>query len=680
MPEVVLQHVVLPWGVELPAPMAEVLPLYVAGQGVTRPIHGVDPGTWTLTLPGDGPPEEVDPDTRATIRPAADTRDLFRVTGRRQLHVLPFGRASFDTYFNRVHAGYYARWTGIEALTLRVHGQGRARVTVRHSTREGRQVIDAVDLVDLGPDAPHRVSVPAATFAGGGCLWFEVEALDEGVDLTGADWVAEAAASPEPVVDVAICTFNRPADVRKALRTLRADEEFLAHLGTVWVVDHGTQHLHDLPGAEAESVVWGDQLQVIEQPNLGGSGGFSRGMHESARRGRADYVFLMDDDALAEPESLRRAVVFAELAERPLAVGGQMLLRGKPIELHSSGERVDGRTFRWGPAPLGRESIRLDQEPLDAVVDVGYNGWWLCLIPTGVIRELGLAQPFFIKWDDAEYGMRMAQAGYLTVTLPGVATWHESWELKDDTTDWTLYFHIRNRLVAAAMLSAELPREVAERRFQAIVRDILRRDVIRNVTRRAFSSIDAANQAMEDFLAGPGILERPLDELVAEVRANRGRWPGDEAVEALTAQARPPGDPARRRKLSLAFPRALAREYGLDLPLVPLPLPPGLIRRRPVSDEWDIWREPVDRGPVPLPKAGDAWWGLTDHPDAAVVSVDGSRAYRRTRNPEAARQLTRRAAQLARRVLKEGPDLVGPYGRARRQMALPAAWERQWNR
>jgi hypothetical protein len=113
---------------------------------------------------------------------------------------------------------------------------------------------------------------------------------------------------------------------------------------------------------------------------------------------------------------------------------------------------------------------------------------------------------------------------------------------------------------------------------------------------------------------------------------------------------------------------------------VPLPLPPGLIRRRPVSDEWDIWREPVDRGPVPLPKAGDAWWGLTDHPDAAVVSVDGSRAYRRTRNPEAARQLTRRAAQLARRVLKEGPDLVGPYGRARRQMALPAAWERQWNR
>ena len=43
----------------------------------------------------------------------------------------------------------------------------------------------------------------------------------------------------------------------------------------------------------------------------------------------------------------------------------------------------------------------------------------MCLIPTQVIREIGLSLPMFIKWDDAEFGLRAGEAGYPTVTLPG---------------------------------------------------------------------------------------------------------------------------------------------------------------------------------------------------------------------------------------------------------------------
>ena len=636
--------------------MAEVLPLYATPQGVKRQVHAYEAG-----------------------RRASD-QDRYTVVGRRSLLLEPHSRVSFDTYYNRVHAGYYARWSRAEWLTLRLLGTGSARVTVRHSTREGRQIVDQIEVVELSNTTAHTCEVALETFVAGGALWFEVESLADDVVLQSADWVAEIPDVPEPVVDVAICTFNRPADVLKVLRTLKADADFVAHLGTIWVADNGSQSFLELEGADELVNAWGNHLEVLHQPNLGGSGGFSRGMYESINRGAADYVFLMDDDALAEPESLRRAVVFAEIAKEPIAVGGHMLLRGKPLELHSSGERVNGRTFRWGAAPLGQENIRLDQAPLDRVVDVGYNGWWLCLIPTAAIRELGLAQPFFIKWDDAEYGMRLAQAGYLTVTLPGVATWHESWELKDDTTDWTLYFHIRNRLVAAAMLSRDLPEDVAKTRFNAIVRDVLASDVLRNVARRAFSSVDAANQAMEDFLSGPEFLARPLDEVVAEVRANRKRFPGDEQVEAFTSTARLPRDPQPRPKKSWRFVRALAREFGLDIPLIPLPIPPSLVKPKAVSDDWDIWRGPVDRGPTPLPKAADYWWGLTDYPDAAVISIDGSKAVRRHRDPDVARKLTQRALKLARRVRHEGPGLVAAYGDARQTLSTPQAWEKQWNR
>jgi len=73
------------------------------------------------------------------------------------------------------------------------------------------------------------------------------------------------------------------------------------------------------------------------------------------------------------------------------------------------------------------------------------------MIPRQVAEELGQPLPLFIKWDDAEYGLRAGEHGYPTVTLPGAAIWHMAWSDKDDAIDWQAYFHLRNRLVVAAL-------------------------------------------------------------------------------------------------------------------------------------------------------------------------------------------------------------------------------------
>jgi galactofuranosylgalactofuranosylrhamnosyl-N-acetylglucosaminyl-diphospho-decaprenol beta-1,5/1,6-galactofuranosyltransferase len=86
-------------------------------------------------------------------------------------------------------------------------------------------------------------------------------------------------------------------------------------------------------------------------------------------------------------------------------------------------------------------------------IDVDFNGWWMCLVPTSIVREIGLSLPVFIKWDDAEYGIRARRHGYQTVTLPGAAVWHMPWTEKDDTIDWQAYFHQRNRWLAALVYS-----------------------------------------------------------------------------------------------------------------------------------------------------------------------------------------------------------------------------------
>ena len=78
-------------------------------------------------------------------------------------------------------------------------------------------------------------------------------------------------------------------------------------------------------------------------------------------------------------------------------------------KLHAWAEVVDDQPFMW--RTLFRNGCRttsrvanLRQTPmLHMRLDADYNGWWMCLIPIEVIREIGLALPAFIKWDDAEY-------------------------------------------------------------------------------------------------------------------------------------------------------------------------------------------------------------------------------------------------------------------------------------
>ena len=117
------------------------------------------------------------------------------------------------------------------------------------------------------------------------------------------------------------------------------------------------------------------------------------------------------------------------------------------------------------------------------------------MIPRQVAEELGQPLPLFIKWDDADYGLRAAEHGYPTVTLPGAAIWHMAWSDKDDAIDWQAYFHLRNRLVVAAM---HWDGDVT-----GLVRSHLKA-TLKHLACLEYSTVAIQNRAIDDFLAGPG--------------------------------------------------------------------------------------------------------------------------------------------------------------------------------
>ena len=140
-------------------------------------------------------------------------------------------------------------------------------------------------------------------------------------------------------------------------------------------------------------------------------------MDETVRAGESDYLLILDDDITLEPESILRAATFADLARKPTIVGGHMFSLYDRSVLHAFAESIAPRKWWWESPPntkarhdFGRRNLR-NTPWLHRRADADYNGWWMCLIPTKIINEIGLAIPVFIKWDDAEYAVRAREHG-----------------------------------------------------------------------------------------------------------------------------------------------------------------------------------------------------------------------------------------------------------------------------
>ncbi len=563
----------------------------------------------------------------------------------RRSYQLPVGeRVSFATYFNAFPAAHWRHSTGVDEVCLQVELRGPATVEVYRSDHTGA----AQRVARAGGEALLEVPLSLDGFAQGGWLWFEVTADAPDVRLVGAHWTGPEA--PSVTASVGITTYNRVDSCLHLLRQLGEDPELLAMLDAVYVVDQGDDRISSTAGTADVTAALGGRLQVIEQPNLGGSGGFARCQLETLQAARSDHLVILDDDVVLETESIRRAVTFAAHCSRPTLVGAHMFSLAEPTRLHALAECVDMRRFRWGPKHFERRehdlaAAGLRETPwLHVREDVNYNGWWMCLIPRAVLEKSGLSLPFFIRWDDAEYGVRTGADGQETVSLPGVGVWHVPWTHKTDALDWQAYFHQRNRVVTALLHS---PYDRG-----GLVLPELFLQQLKYLAAMQYSTAELRLQAMADVLDGPRGLHAALR--TAPERARRMRDGFADADVRPRVEDFPAAPPVRtergRRPVWLNAARGLLRLAA-----------PTSGAARPPQVRMD---------------AEQAQWTQLLRYDSAVVSAaDGSGAVWYRRDRATATDIARRSMALHRRLLREWPRLSAEYRGALAEIASPAAWQ-----
>jgi galactofuranosylgalactofuranosylrhamnosyl-N-acetylglucosaminyl-diphospho-decaprenol beta-1,5/1,6-galactofuranosyltransferase len=584
------------------------------------------------------------------------------VISRHSVRVRSGEQLSLGTYFNAFPASYWRRWTHLRDVRLVIETAGHGSVTVYKSNARG--TIQRVNGARVDGEARTEFDLSIRPFGDGGWYWFDLVASAGDLVLREARWEGTPPLRTGETATIQITTMDKPDFCLANVRTLADHPDALELAKEVLIVDQGSRKVADQPGFAEVSALLGAKLRVINQANLGGSGGFARGMYEGVEND-SDYVLLLDDDVVMEPESIMRMMAFSGRCKNPTIVGGHMFDLYSRSTLYSMGETIDAR--RFSPSqPHQDMQMRHDfsvsnlrQTPwLHRRFDVDYNGWWMCMIPTSVIRDIGLPLPLFIKWDDSEYGLRARAAGFRTVSLPGAALWHISWIDKDDLVGWQAYFHNRNRLITAILHSPL-------RKGGDVLRESFQEDVKHLVSLQYFTANNRLD-ARDDLLTGPAHLHPSLRTKLAAINARRGSYSDAQMLEDVDE-----------------FP-APALGAGLSTTVDSrMPAKKDMVRWGLATVARQLLKQPspesLERPQAYLAHLDNRWFRIAHFDSVVVSNAEGTAASWYKRDPKKLKAMLKQSARQHARLYRNWDALVEAYRSALPGLVSMDAWRRTFD-
>jgi len=247
-----------------------------------------------------GPAPIVSKDLYAELEWGSAVRERAGIT------VEPMSKVSGNTYFGRFPASYWQRWTTATEVTVEAVVTGTGQLSVGASDVEGEPRVVNAEVVTDAKQQKVALGAQLDKFYDGGALWLDLETEGgQTLRVEQVRWTVEAPAKIRPTA-VTICTMNRADDCLKNLQALAADVSSLDTLDAIYVADQGTDLVESREGFEQVAKDLGDKLHYIKQPNLGGAGGFTRGLYEVAGHTDTEHanVLFMDDDVLLEPQEV----------------------------------------------------------------------------------------------------------------------------------------------------------------------------------------------------------------------------------------------------------------------------------------------------------------------------------------------------------------------------------------
>ncbi len=417
----------------------------------------------------------------------------------------------FNTYFNGVSYGKWKQYSSIEQVYLEIEVQGECEITlcgyslandIPARKMLGRKYVNVKEKTIIYMEYPENQEQ---------MLSFEIKTLSD-VTIYGGHYGGEFDDENERTVELSLATTTcwKEEYIKKNVERLKKgildlDEEIGSHF-RIHIVDNGrTLSREDFPEDE--------RIYYHSNKNVGGSGGFARGMIESrSQTSKATHVLLMDDDVMILPDSIFRTYMLLKYIKpeyKNSFIGGAMLILEEKNIQHEDIGTLDNlgvvRSLkpRWNHFLL-RDNLLNEQHYKRGYM---YQAWWYCCIPMKVIDENGLPLPLFIREDDAEYSLRCKAD---IITMNGICVWHMGFYGKFSGS-MNIYQETRNFLIAQATTDVFSECDFIKGRVKKYYRD--------NMLKHDYDGAELALRAFEDYMKGPKFIMQDRGESIIKENA-----------------------------------------------------------------------------------------------------------------------------------------------------------------
>ncbi len=408
---------------------------------------------------------------------------------------LVFGEGALlatDTYFNIFSINKWKRYCDLDAVLLSLSFKGDFLLQMINAYCVDTETIHHVILEKALHTSGGRELALEVPDCQRGVVYFTLKALTEGSSLRRARYISREEASKEVKLALNICTFKREKYLLRNLSVLRdnflgdPDSELYGRV-EIFITDNG--NTIDIASVADSGV------HIVHNLNLGGTGGFTRGLIEILKLKKSlgiSHVIFMDDDVEIEPESLVRTYAMLTFLRKEYSgafIAGAMLRLDRKYIQHENGARWEEGKCKF----LGRgvdlrnfsEVVRNEEEK-----DRDYAAWWYCCVPAEIVRADNLPVPFFIHEDDVEYSLRNAKH---IISLNGIAIWHEANEHRRVSSNE--YYNLRNMLIVNALHCPHY--SIGKVRRQVLTALLVA------MSRFRYKDMYLIAQAVEDFCKGP---------------------------------------------------------------------------------------------------------------------------------------------------------------------------------
>lgn len=397
------------------------------------------------------------------------------------VHLFEEASVDFLTYFNSFSSMKWMKYTNVRNLSVYLDIEGNAEVTISGQYKNERIVTDKFII-----HASERGTyvLPISSMIGGAVLGISVKNLPQNTieaftadetsdaltedeeflgranklddpvkdgsrrkklkknkrktvksttEIYGGGWLTDDKEMQDVNLGIVITTFKREDAVKAAVSRLVRDvsaHDLYSGKIDIAVIDNGnTLKTEDVAGA-----------LLVKNRNLGGTGGFTRGLIHFQETGKHTHCLFMDDDASCEAGAIFRSMSFQRhVTDHKVSLSGAMLFENIKFMQWENGAWFDGGCHSIKRDFDMRDPVKLYENEEDVDLPI-YGAWWFFFFPLDEAKNYSL--PFFVRGDDIDFSYAN---DFKVVSLNGVSCWQQDFKTKENAM--TAYLFLRSHMV-----------------------------------------------------------------------------------------------------------------------------------------------------------------------------------------------------------------------------------------